>query len=103
MISELGWPSIIVYLLSVPAIGLWAIAARGKMRASLEPRRELLRKVALCLVMASAGFWFATVPYAGYFYEFSDNLEYPQDLVSQADTAKYLRDHHHRIETLERE
>ena len=101
--SEFGWPSIIVYLLSVPAIGLWAIASRGKMRASFETRRELFRKVALCVVMASAGFWFATVPYAGYFYDFSDNLDYPGNLESEADRTKYLHDHHQRIEVLERE
>jgi hypothetical protein len=101
--SELGWPSIVVYVLSSGAIALWAIASRGKMRESLEVHRDLLKKIALGVIVASAGFWYTTVPYAGQFYDFDDNLEFPQNLDSDADKAKYLRDHHHRIEDLERE
>lgn len=92
-----------MYVFSVPAIGLWAIASRGKMRASLEPHRELIKKVTLCVVIVSAGFWFVTVPYAGSFYDFHDEREYPSNVESKTDIAKYLGDRYHRIEVLELE
>lgn len=65
--------------------------------------RQLIKKIALCVVVASAGFWYVTVPYAGRYYDFDESLKYPQNIEDEADKAKYLRDHHHRIEDLERE
>jgi len=102
--SELSWIGITIYFLSMGAIVLVAVTAAGRLRPGLEPRRELIKKISIGILAVSAGYWFLTVPYAGRYYDFSEKLPYPGSAVeTDSGQQKYLGDHHHRIESLERE
>jgi hypothetical protein len=102
--SELSWIGITIYFLSLAAIVLSAVVAAGQLRPSLQPRRELIKKISVGILVLCAGYWYLTVPYAGVYYDFSDKLRYPGSTVeTDREQGKYLGDHHHRIEALERE
>jgi len=102
--SELSWIGITIYFLSMGAIVLLAVTAVGQLRPSLVPRKELIKKIAIGILAISASYWYITVPYAGRYYDFSNKLPYPDSAVAtDSGQEKYLGDHHHRIESLERE
>lgn len=46
---------------------------------------------------------FLSVPYVEFFYGYSLKKEFPKELNSTEQVARYIKDHHHRIETLENE
>jgi hypothetical protein len=46
---------------------------------------------------------FLSIPYVGFFYNFGPNEKFPAELNSNEDITKYVKDHHQRIERLERE
>jgi hypothetical protein len=46
---------------------------------------------------------FLSIPYTGFFHISSLNKEFPPEISSNEQISGYIKDHHHRIEALERE
>ncbi len=61
---------------------------------SLKGREDLIKRVLIGILVISAAYWWATVPYAGRYDDSSDELAYPANGEEVADPGKYLREHH---------
>lgn len=85
------------------AIVLYTNAVTGSLRQSLKGREDLIKRVSIGILVVSVGYWYMTVPYAGRYYDFSDKPAYPTNGEEISDPGKYLREHHLRIESLERQ
>lgn len=97
--SDLSWFLVVVGVIALLMV-IGHLTGRNK---EPESRKKHLSKfvwAALCLLI---GYFFVTVPYTGYFYQFGSTLEQPQAIESNESAEKYLKNHHHRITTLERE
>ncbi len=99
--SELTWIGLVFYLFSVISIGLLATSASGKLSERFEPKKELITKISIIMLIASAGYWYLTVPYASQSYDFSSKFSASTDGRVENDTPQYIQDHHSRIERLE--
>jgi hypothetical protein len=85
------------------ALALLAGVKTGPVRQSLKGSEDLIKRVLIGILVISAAYWWATVPYAGRYDESSDELAYPASGEEVADAGKYLREHHLWIGSLERE
>ena len=95
------WISYFINFLTVLAVMLLS------MLAGTEPKKKLtafyLKKVCWIFLIIGVSYWFITVPYVSSYYEFSNKLDYPAGTNSIEEQAKYIQDHHHRIERIEDE
>ena len=97
--SDLTAFGLIFYFLSIIAIVILATLANGQVRPAL--RKYPVRKICWGILAVTAGYWFVGVPYVGKYYDFSTKKEFPQ-AVTEETVGEVLRDHHGRIEKLER-
>jgi len=102
-VSELSWIGIVIYGLTILALALLAGVTIGPVRPSFKGREYLIKRVSIGILVVSAGYWSGTVPYVGRYYDHSDKLAYPTNIEEVADLGIYLREHHLRIESIERE
>jgi hypothetical protein len=72
----------------------------GKARPII--RASYLKKTAWAILVFASIYWTASIPYIHSYYQYSGNLKYPES-ISAGEETRYIKDHHSRIEDLERE
>jgi hypothetical protein len=93
---------IVVYLLGAVSIVVLAFLANAERVKGLESIS--LKKVAWGLLAVVVAYWVIAAPDAGaYERDLSSRLRLKADLESASTEAKYIHDHHYRIEELEHE
>lgn len=97
--SDLFWFAIVGGLAILIMIA-GHITARKK---SGEERETYIKRFAWACICLLAGYFFLTVPYTGYFFNFGSKLEMVETIENPEQGNKFLKDHHRRLETLERE
>ena len=97
-LSQLGF---VVYFLSMAAVIALATLANRRIRPSL--RKYPVKKICWGVLVLCFGYWYVMMPYVGRYYDFSTKLDRPENVESQADITKYLRNDHDRITRLEEE
>lgn len=76
------------------------VTARKK---SGEQRKTYLKRYVWASICLLTGYFFMTVPYTGYFFNFASKLEMSESIENTQQSNKYIKDHHWRLEIVEKE
>ena len=91
-----------IYGLSILGVSILAnLSARPL--AEKEKNFYLMKKIAWVFIIISMAYFTITFPYAGRYYNFSSKSDFPDELSSDTEAAKYIKENHQRIEALERQ
>lgn len=97
--SNLNWFMVtVVFLIVLLAINYFATRNLSEKRRTVIKNKFLW--VSVCVLI---GYFFMTIPYAGFFYNFGSKKDVPKDLDTNEQVVGYIKDHDDRIRVLERE
>jgi hypothetical protein len=95
------WVSYFFNFLMLLAVMILGTAAGTESKLKLT--EFYVKKICWGLLIIGAIYFYTTVPFVGSYFEFSDKLQPPTTIKSVEEQEKYIKDHHFRVESLERE
>lgn len=92
----------IIYFLSLVSVTLLGSLSGKIAKNKFKGNTELIKKICLGVFMITSMYWIITFPFVSPYFSFAEKTDYPAE-ISAEKQSDYIKEHHGRIENLERE
>ena len=99
---HIEWYEWIIYFLSLLSVMLLGGLSGKVSKDKFKGKTELIKKISLAVFIVTSMYWIITFPFVSPYYNFSEKSDYPSEISAEKE-ANYIKEHHRRIESLERE
>lgn len=92
----------IIYFLSLLSVMMLGTLSGTSLKNKFAGKIVLVKKICLGVFIITSIYWIITFPSVSPYFNFADKSDYPAE-ISLENQSKYIKEHHGRIESLERE